>query len=271
MTLRSVTRSGQAQVLLDQRLFIGGFRISPDGGRLAVGISDGQIDIWMVDLQTRALSRFTLGAGSKIFPVWSPDGSRLYYTLSPGGVVTRAADGSDAETTITANAMFATSVAPDGKTLFGRAITAGASFDVVALDLAQKSLSSVAASAANESAPAISPDGRYVAYQSDESGSMEVFVQGYPTGSKWQVTAQGGNEPRWTKGGREIVYRNGGTLMAVPITLQPFAFGQPETLFNVPNAFAFDVTADGLRFVVVNQGSNRDDVQFVLISGWFEE
>ena len=100
---------------------------------------------------------------------------------------------------------------------------------------------------------------------------MEVFVQGYPTGSKWQVTAQGGNEPRWTKGGREIVYRNGGTLMAVPITLQPFAFGQPETLFNVPNAFAFDVTADGRRFVVVGQGSNREDVQFVLISGWFEE
>ena len=82
MTLRSVTRSGQAQVLLDQRLLLGGFQISPDGGRLAVGISDGQIDIWMVDLQTRALSRFTLGAGSKIFPVWSPDGSRLYYTLS---------------------------------------------------------------------------------------------------------------------------------------------------------------------------------------------
>jgi eukaryotic-like serine/threonine-protein kinase len=271
MTLRSVTRSGQSQVLLDQRLLLGGFQISPDGGRLAVGISDGQSDIWMLDLQTRALSRFTLGAGSKVFPVWSPDGSRLYYTLGPGGVVTRAADGSDAETTITGNSVFATSVAPDGKTLFGRAITAGTSFDVVALDLAQKSLSKVAASAANESTPAISPDGRYVAYQSDESGSMEVFVQGYPTGSKWQVTAQGGNEPRWTKGGREIVYRNGGTLMAVPITLQPFAFGQPETLFNVPNAFAFDVTADGRRFVVVNQGSNRDDVQFVLISGWFEE
>ena len=270
MTLRSVTRSGQAEVLLDQRLLVGGFRISPDGGRLAVGISDPQNDIWMLDLRTRALSRFTLGARQKVFPVWSPDGSRVYYTVTPGGVVTRAADGSDAETTLTSNAIFATSVSPDGKTLLGRAIP-GASLDVVALDLAQKALSRVAASAANESAPAISPDGRYVAYQSDESGSMEVFVQGYPTGSKWQVTAQGGNEPRWTKGGREIVYRNGGTLMAVPITLQPFAFGQPETLFNVPNAFGFDVTADGLRFVVVNQGSSRDDVQFVLISGWFEE
>ena len=62
------------------------------------------------------------------------------------------------------------------------------------------------------------------------------------------------------------------TLMAVPITLQPFAFGQPETLFNVPNAFAFDVTADGHRFVVVNQDARTAMTSsFVLISGWFEE
>ena len=129
----------------------------------------------------------------------------------------------------------------------------------------------VVATSSNESEAAFSPDGRFLAYQSDESGRPEIFVQAYPTGSKRQVTTAGGTEPRWTSGGRELVYRAGNAVMAVPITLQPFSVGPTQTLFTAPNLFAFDVTADGRRFVIALDAENRESVNLVLISGWWEE
>jgi serine/threonine-protein kinase len=145
------------------------------------------------------------------------------------------------------------------------------SFDVMALPLSGGEPSTVLGAGANEEQAAMSPDGRYLAFQSDETGRPEIFVQAYPSGGRWQVTTGGGSEPRWTSGGRELVYRNGPTVVAVPITLQPFAYGQPQTLFGVPNLFAFDVAADGKRFVVATDAEGRENTNFVLVTGWFEE
>ena len=128
----------------------------------------------------------TFGAGSETSPVWSPDGKRLYYSTNTGGVprtVTKAVDGSDVETEVTPNAFFPESISNDGRTLAGRAIT-GNSYDVVTVDLASRKQTAVVATPANESEPSFSPDGRFIAYQSDESGRSEVFVQVFPTGSK---------------------------------------------------------------------------------------
>ena len=86
-----------------------------------------------------------------------------------------------------------------------------------------------------------------------------------------QVTTGGGVEPRWTSGGREIVYRNGHTILGVPVMLHPFSAGQPQTLFSAPNLFGFDVMPDGKRFVIAQDSDNRDSINFVLVSGWFEE
>ncbi len=272
-TLLSATRTGQTQVLLDGRLFDNSFRLSPDGRRVALAITDGQVDLWMVDLDGRRLNRFTFGAGSKSFPVWSPDGSRLYYATDAGGVaqtVTKATDGGSAETVITNYAMFPTSISADGTALSGRAIRSN-SHDVISVNLPKKAEAAVVATAANESEPAFSPDGRFIAFQSDETGRPEVFVQAYPSGSTWQVTTTGGSEPKWTSQGREIVYRRGGAIVAAPIILQPFSIGPEQTLFNVPNAFAFDVTADGRRFVIGQDVANRELVDFVLVAGWFDE
>ena len=240
---------------------------------MALAINDGQVDLWMVDLDGRGLTRFTFGAGSKSSPVWSPDGSRLYYATNAGGVaqtVTKATDGGSAETVITNYAMFPTSISADGTALSGRAIRSN-SLDVITVNLPDKAEATVVATAANESEPAFSPDGRFIAYQSDETGRPEVFVQAYPSGSTWQVTTTGGSEPKWTSQGREIIYRRGGAIVAAPITLQPFSIGPEQTLFNVPNVFAFDVTADGRRFVIGQDVANRDLVDFVLVTGWFDE
>ena len=148
--------------------------------------------------------------------------------------------------------------------MIGRAISTGFSFDVVGLDLAAQPPRSfsVVATAANETQAMFSPDGQHVAYASDENGRIEVFVQAYPSGNKQQITNGGGSDPRWTRGGRELIYRNGQSLAAVSITLKPFTVGAPQTLFTLPNLFAFDVTPDGTTFVVAQDAQNRDNVEF---------
>jgi serine/threonine-protein kinase len=127
------------------------------------------------------------------------------------------------------------------------------------------------ASAANETEASFSPDGRYVAYQSDETGRSEIFVQTYPSGGRWQVTTTGGTEPRWTSKGRELVYRNGPTIVAVPISLQPFAAGTARPLFGVADMSGYDVSPDGQRFVIRTDPTSPERANFVLVTGWFEE
>jgi serine/threonine-protein kinase len=274
MSLLHATRSGQTRVLLDRRL-IGTFRVSPDGRRAAVSINDGQEDIWLIDLEQAALSRLTFGPGTENSPVWSPDGARLIYNSSPGAggtasLVTKAVEGGQ-ETKVAGPYFFPTSISPDGGLLIGRAITT-ASFDVVARRLdGGEPASPLVASGANETEAAFSPDGRYIAYQSDETGRAEIFVQAYPSGARAQVTTAGGTEPHWTSGGRELIYRNGPTIVAVPMTRQPLAAGPGRTLFGMPNLSAFDVTADGQRFVVRTEGDDAGEVHLALVTGWFEE
>ena len=148
--------------------------------------------------------------------------------------------------------------------MIGRAIKTGFNFDVVGVDLSAQPPRnfSVVSTAANETQGMFSPDGQHVAYASDENGRTEVFVQAYPSGNQWQITNGGGSDPRWTQGGRELIYRNGQSLAAVPITLKPFTVGAPQTLFTLPNLFAFDVTPDGTTFVVAQDAQNRENVEF---------
>ena len=273
MRLVTAERNGPTQVLLDRRLFFPSLNLSPDGRRLALTVSDTQSDIWVMDLESRGLRQITSGAGSETFPVWSPDGSRLYYSTNTGGVTrtgSRTVDGNDVAIDITKAAFFPTSISPDGKTLIGRAITVS-SFDVVAVDVTTGKYTAIVAGAGNETEPSFSPDGGFVAYQSDETGSNELFVHEYPSGSRWQVTTSGGEQPRWSSRGREIVYRNGSTLYAVPVTARPFSMGTPMILFSTPNLLSFDISADGKRIVALQQAESPENVHVVLVSGWFEE
>jgi Tol biopolymer transport system component len=273
MSLVAATRNGSSQVLLDRRLLSPSLSLSPDGRRVALMISEGQSDIWILDLESRGLRNLTSGGGSESFPVWSPDGSRLYYTTNTGGVtrtVSKAVEGDATETDLTPNALFPRSISPDGSVLLGRVIRTN-SFDVAAVEIASRQARPVVASAANEHEPSFSPDGRFVAYQSDESGTDNVFVHEISTGNKWQVTTGGGTQPRWSAGGREIVYRNGSTLFALAVSGRSFSPGTGQPVFSAPNLIGFDISADGKRIVAVQQGDNPENPQFVLVSGWFEE
>jgi Tol biopolymer transport system component len=129
----------------------------------------------------------------------------------------------------------------------------------------------------NENAPQFSPDGRWLAYSSDESGRFEIYAVPYPgPGGKWQVSSDGGREPVWNRNGRELFFRNGNKMMAAPIdTQQGFSAGTPKMLFqgqyvtlgnSTPN---YDVTADGQKFLMLK--TTVPPTQINVIVNWFEE
>ena len=129
----------------------------------------------------------------------------------------------------------------------------------------------------NEGAPQFSPDGRWLAYSSDEAGRFEIYVVPYPgPGGKWQISSDGGREPLWNRNGRELFFRNGNKMMAAPIDTQHgFSAGTPKMLFqgqyvtlsnSTPN---YDVTSDGQKFLMLK--STIQPTQINVIVNWFEE
>ena len=131
----------------------------------------------------------------------------------------------------------------------------------------------------DEHAPDLSPDGRFVAYVSDEGGEFEVYVQRFPEGGRrWQVSTQGGLQPRWRGDGKELFYVEGDTLMAVAVTTAPtFTVGTAKRLFEGKGAFDgrgqhYDVAADGRRFVLAEPaGANAPEPSIRVVMNWYEE
>ena len=133
----------------------------------------------------------------------------------------------------------------------------------------------------NKSVPAFSPDGRWLAYISDESGRYEIYAQPYPgPGGKWQLSTDGGTEPVWNPNGRELFYRSGEKMMAVDIATRPsFAAGKPRVLFEgqyLPSAATlpnYDVSRDGQRFLMLKPSEQAEaaSTQITVVLNWFEE
>ena len=134
---------------------------------------------------------------------------------------------------------------------------------------------------AYEGGPQLSPDGRWLAYASDESGRYEIYVQPYPGPSgKWQISTEGGTEPVWNRNGHELFYRSGNKMMTVDIATQPsFATGKPKVLFAgqyVPTPVTFpnyDVSPDGQRFLMLKASDQAQaaPTQINVVLNWFEE
>jgi len=151
--------------------------------------------------------------------------------------------------------------------------------DVWILNLSDRKAQPLLHTQFNETAPAFSPDGHWLAYASDESGRYEIYVQPYPgLGGKWQISTEGGTEPRWARDG-EIFYRSGGKMMAVQTTFKPsFSAGRPELLFEgryVPTLATmanYDVAPDGKRFLMVKPSEqDTSATQINVVLNWFEE
>jgi Tol biopolymer transport system component len=247
-------------------------RLSPDGTRAAMG---GR-RIVVYDFATGISQQLTSeDDGFAHFPVWSLDGERVFYAARftdrgrPDEIYSIAGDFSGAAGLVFESEVYAVpyALSPSGELVFGTTSKGDGNLWVLPADGGEPRL--VVGGEANEQGADISPDGRWLAYSSNRSGTEEVYVEPFPDGGpRVQASADGGSEPRWSPVGNELFYRDGPRMIAVPITLQPsFAItGQRQELFDndaferAPWHVNYDVDHDGQRFLMV-ETAPRDEEQ----------
>jgi Tol biopolymer transport system component len=261
-----VGRSGSASPLPGEGRMFASPRFSPDGDRIALGITDqtGANDVWVLDVAQRTWSRLTT-SGINNRPVWTPDGHRLVYS-SNDDLWWIAADGSGRpESLLVANGnRFAGTVTPDGRAVvFQEQASDRNGIRSMVFDSAPASRLIIPGTF-GESAPVLSPNGKWLAYQSDETGQMEVYVRPYPgPGARVPVSLHGGTEAAWAHSGRELFFRSGDSLMTATVALSPsFAVTGRRLLFTGSfvsgDAYReYDVAPDDQHFVMLSGGSAR--------------
>jgi serine/threonine-protein kinase len=265
--LMAVSRSGQATALAADAKPYAHPRYSPDGRRVALEITDpatSSRDVWVLDLAEKTWSRLTTN-GISDKPIWTPDGRRVVYS-SNDDLWWIAADGSARPESllVSVGSHFGGSVTPDGRgVVFQETGSLTNGIRALAFDSAPAARTIIPA-AFNEGAPALSPDGHWLAYQSDQTGRMEVYVQSYPVpGARVPVSLQGGSEPVWSHTGRELFYLADDSLVAAAVTLSPsFAVTGRRSLFTgsyLGRAAVrdYDVAPDDQHFVMISGGSSQ--------------
>jgi Tol biopolymer transport system component len=257
--------------------------LSPDGSRVAFVAGDrgGRGDIWTVDVERGTRTRVTFDPGNDFLPVWSRDGARISFSAGRGdtpgsynNIYERAANGTGTEELLysvdSGEAAIPLSWSPDGSTLFVSRAVQGSYIrggnQIWVLRREDKVATPVLDSPFFKRIVELSPDGRWMAYETAESGTNEIVIQPFPElgGGRWPISSGGGYEPEWRSDGKELFYLTGaGTLMAVDIEPgETLKVGTPRKLFetgiDVSSAFArllggaffFDPSSDGQRFLV---------------------
>jgi serine/threonine protein kinase/Tol biopolymer transport system component len=265
-------------------------KISPDGTKVAVITLATRSDIWIFDLVHKTLTRLTFNEGDNTYPIWSLDGKRIAYesdTESTGGIYWKAADGTGKEDLLgsppTGWKIHGASWSGDGKAL---AVTAqqvdtrNADIGIIPLE-GDRKFKPLLSEKFREANPQISPDGRYMAYVSDESGKNEVYVRPFPDvdSGRWQISANGGSNPLWSRDGREVFCSSGGVVTAVPVKTTPaLSLGTPKVLFRMAPGLGWDISPDGKRFLMVKrpaatgQTSGADGPRTInIVLNWLEE
>ncbi|HEV2064666.1 MAG TPA: protein kinase, partial [Thermoanaerobaculia bacterium] len=264
--------------------------ISPDGSRVAIpAVEDGKtLDVWIQDVARGSRSRLTFEAIGSAFPAgWSPSGDRLVLPTGPDQTGTellmRSADGTGEAKRLAPG--ISCGFSPDGKRLVYSAWGGTQNhWDLwsVLLDGTSKPVAFLEAPG-NQIAPALSPDGRYLAYASEESGRWEIFLRPFPSGEgKWQVSSGLGWWPHWSRGGDELFYAQGNDIMVVDVKTAPsLTLSSPRKLFShapsgVPMQMGlpdgFDVSPDGKRFLLLrNEGKEPAVHGIIVVQNWLAE
>ncbi len=281
-----VTRSGAEQPMAAPVRTYQFPRLSPNGRQVGVAIAEQETQIWLYDLSRETMSRFTFEGNTNGNPTWTPDGKRIAFESNREGAVNlfwQLADGSGGLERLTTSENFhaPSSWSSDAQLLAFIEANPTTGYDIWVLRMSDRKALPFLQTPFLESAPRFSPDRRWLAYISDESGHREIYAQPYPgPGGKWQISTEGGTEPVWNPNGRELFYRSGDKMMAVEITEQPsFSVGRPKVLFEgpyqpTPATFPnYDVTPDGQRFLMLkpSEAAEVAPTQINVVLNWFEE
>jgi eukaryotic-like serine/threonine-protein kinase len=270
-------------------------RISPDGTHIALEIRDQTNNIWIWDLARQTLTRLTDGSRIDQDPVWTRDSARIIFSSARDGIGNlywQAANNTGAveRLTISPNSQHPTSLSPDGSRLvYVESMPAtGNDIGMMTMD-GKRATDLLIHTMYRESNPEISPNGRWIAYESQESGANQVYVRPFPNvdAGHWLVSTTGGSRPVWARNGRELFYlaeaSNRLTVVPVQTDGQTFIASSPAKVFdNGVTAFAspsrgFDIAPDGQRFLIIkdntaiDQTSTSTPASMVVVLNWVEE
>jgi Tol biopolymer transport system component len=287
-----VDLTGRAQPLTDvMPHYLGEMSVSSDGQRVALRSAKANDDIHVFDIPRGSLARFTYEGGDEQNPVWTPDGKRLVYASQRGGTPAmywKQADGNGTPEQILApqHAHRPSSFSPDGKFLAYTEVHPQSGLDIWTVRLDEGSSRQpelFLRTRFDEDLPLFSPDGRWVAYRSNESGRMEVYVAQFPGAAvKRQISIDGGDQPLWAPDGKQLFYANGSRIMSVDLNSESGLHStKPRMLFE--RAFSsssadsgvwghtWAVFPDGKRFLFVENPAQPEVRELRVVLNWFEE
>jgi Tol biopolymer transport system component len=285
-------REGRKLGTVDEPRDFNSLRLSHDGTRAALGIGDPS-DVWIYDLTRGNSTRFTFDPGHDNTPIWSPDDAFILFAstrvipgqrFTPGSLFRKATSGLQPEEYLAGmDAVGATLVttdwSPDGKNVASTGTRPGTGTDLLIYPLGEKEFDTLLQSEDNEEAAKFSPNGQWLAYESDESGQVEIYVRAYPgAGGKWQISSNGGWGPTWRADGRALFYvSEDGMMMSVTVESDgAFRYDRPVPLFEFAGQrtndylSTYDVTPDGDRFLIMETIEDPDEsgVVVTLVRGW---
>jgi hypothetical protein len=260
-------------------------RLSPDGQRIAYVTMGRETQVYVYDLVRGTNSRLT-GEGMAIRPIWAPDGKRLLFGWTKSrtfNLFWQPYDGSSPMERLTTSEyiQWPGSWSSDGKTVAMAEVHPDTGSDIAVLDAPSGRVTPFLNSQCDETFPDLSPDGRWIAYSSDESKRNEVYVRAFPgPGMKQQVSSEGGREPLWARNGIQLFYRRLDQVWVVDVrTDGGFAMSKPRLLFEKPGygsgspIRAYDLSLDSQRFLMVKEENRKPTpvTEMILVQNWFEE
>jgi serine/threonine-protein kinase len=291
-SLVALDATGQAQPLTEMLpIYLGELSVSADGQRVAFRAAKANDDIHVLDLARGSLTRFTDQGGDEQNPVWTPDGTRIAYFSQRAGTMAMYLKGTEGNGTperiMPAEHMQRpSSFSPEGSLLAYSEAHPGSGADIwtVRLDSAMPRRPELfLRTSSDEDLPLFSPDGRWLAFRSNESGRMEVYIARFPGAAvKRQVSIGGGDQPQWSPDGKQLFYLNGSRMMSVDVTTEPgLQVGKPRLLFErAPSESALNsgqwghtyaVLPDGKRFLFVSNPPRPEVRELKVVLNWFEE
>ena len=265
-------------------------QISHDGRRVAATIGDPG-DIWIYDLERGTSTRFTFDPGNDATPIWSPDDERILFQSSrvisgqrftPANLFQKAASGLEPEEHLSVEEfgpiLLPTDWSPDENLVVLTGLRPRTGIDLMLYSFDDGNVQAYLETEDTEQSSKFSPNGRWLAYQSDESGRNEVYVRAFPgPGGKWQVSKDGGRLPAWRADGKELFYGGTDGLMSVTVETEGgFRHDTPSHLFDLDltvtglGAYNFDAASDGRRFLLMEPVDDDDgeDASVTLVQGW---